>query len=94
MVLVLVRSNCAYLFRILGKSGFRLFCSDSVSSHCICFNYLTAKHVQGVNEGVEFVYCLQLRQNFAEFGDLPNLNRTGDLYGWKNWYIGASACLL
>ena len=51
MIWILIRSGHAYLFRIPRKKVVELFCSDSVSSHCaICFNYLTAKHVQSTAE--------------------------------------------
>ena len=82
-----------------------LFCSDGVSSCCaICFNYLTAKHVQGTNEGWN-LFIAYSETNFAEFGVYLTLIVLGPLMEelvyrgllqhafFKNFEVGAGSSL-
>ena len=68
MVWVLVRSGHAYLFRIPRKKWLSYsVLTVLVAVVLICFNYLTAKHVQGTNEGWN-LFIAYSETNFAEFG--------------------------
>lgn len=52
MIWILVRSGHAYLFRIPRKKWLSYSVLTVLAAIVlICFNYLTAKHVQGTNEG-------------------------------------------
>ena len=51
----------------------------------ISFNYLTAKHVQGTNEGWN-LFIAYSETNFAEFGVYLTLIVLGPLM--ENWYVG------
>ena len=68
MVWILVRSGHAYLFRIPRKKWFSYSVLTVLAAVVlIFFNYLTAKHVQGTNEGWN-LFIAYSETNFAEFG--------------------------
>ena len=68
MVWILVRSGHAYLFRIPRKKWLSYSVLTVLAAVVlICFNYLTAKHVQGTNEGWN-LFIAYSETNFAEFG--------------------------
>lgn len=68
MIWILVRSGHAYLFRIPRKKWLSYSVLTVLAAVVlICFNYLTAKHVQGTNEGWN-LFIAYSETNFAEFG--------------------------
>ena len=68
MVWILVRSGHAYIFRIPRKKWLSYSVLTVLAAVVlICFNYLTAKHVQGTNEGWN-LFIAYSETNFAEFG--------------------------
>ena len=68
MIWILVRSGHAYLFRIPRKKWLSYSVLTVLAAIVIiCFNYLTAKHVQGTNEGWN-LFIAYSETNFAEFG--------------------------
>ena len=68
MIWILVKTGHAYLFRIPRKKWLRYSVLTVLASVVlICFNYLTAKYVQGTNEGWNLLIAYS-ETNFAEFG--------------------------
>ena len=68
MIWILVKKGHAYLFRIPRKKWLRYSVLTVLASVVlICFNYLTAKYVQGTNEGWNLLIAYS-ETNFAEFG--------------------------
>ncbi|HGZ0207709.1 lysostaphin resistance A-like protein [Streptococcus pneumoniae] len=68
MIVVLVKTGHAYLFRIPRKKWLSYSVLTVLAAVVlICFNYLTAKHVQGTNEGWN-LFIAYSETNFAEFG--------------------------
>ena len=76
MIWILVRSGHAYLFRIPRKKWLSYSVLTVLAAVVlICFNYLTAKHVQGTNEGWN-LFIAYSETKFCGVWCLPNLNRT------------------
>ena len=68
MVWILIRSGHAYLFRIPRKKWLSYSVPMALAAVVlICFNYMTAKHVQGTNESWN-LFIAYSETNFAEFG--------------------------
>ena len=68
MVWILIRSGHAYLFCIPRKKWLSYSVLTVLAAIVlICFNYLTAKHVQGTNESWN-LFIAYSETNFAEFG--------------------------
>ena len=68
MIWILVKTDHGYLFRIPRKKWLSYSVLTVLAAVVlICFNYLTAKHVQGTNEGWN-LFIAYSETNFAEFG--------------------------
>ena len=68
MIWILVKIDHGYLFRIPRKKWLSYSVPTALAAVVlICFNYLTAKHVQGTNESWN-LFIAYSETNFAEFG--------------------------